>query len=240
MKIAFYILALFGPFFLNAQDKLVKKNNETITCKVLKIGPELIEFQKWSDGPVYSIYSSEVDSILFENGVKEKIKAAQKQASQKPSAGLADPGRHYSGRITTGVPSASRPRNGLNFNLLLLGFDHVSFAYERRGEKFGLRIPVYYNYSDITLGLAINPRLYLNRHPVIQAYFGPEVFVGYNDLYRVAALGTWGNLGISINPIPNLNFSIGIALGHLQFTEVTTPKDDGLIKLPELSFGLNF
>jgi hypothetical protein len=52
------------------QDYINKSNNDSIKCKVLKIGTSEIEYKKWDniDGPTYTIIKSEVRLIRYKNG----------------------------------------------------------------------------------------------------------------------------------------------------------------------------
>lgn len=58
-----------------AQDVIVKKDGSTILSKVIEIGSTEIKYKKFSnqDGPTYSIYKSEIQTINYENGEKENF-----------------------------------------------------------------------------------------------------------------------------------------------------------------------
>lgn len=75
MRYIFFLVLIFFCLSLNAQDLIIKANGEKIPCKVIEITPELIKFNKTSikDGPLFSIYIAEVDTIVFSNGYKEVI-----------------------------------------------------------------------------------------------------------------------------------------------------------------------
>ena len=164
MKYSLIILTLLAPLLLEAQDRLVKMDNTIIECKVIEIGPELIRYKKWTnlDGPTYSVLSNDINSIVFENGEIELIKHTV--PAKVRADGVA---RSLDTEITW-----ERPNNLMNFNMLLLGFNQFSFAFEHRGESVGLRIPFYYNYDRDLIGLGLNPKIYLNKHPSMQIFMG--------------------------------------------------------------------
>ena len=57
----------------NAQDVIVKNDNSTIQCKVLKISNSEIEYKKWTnlDGPIYIVDIEDVLRINYQNGESE-------------------------------------------------------------------------------------------------------------------------------------------------------------------------
>ncbi|MEG2065039.1 MAG: hypothetical protein RRY23_07860 [Alistipes sp.] len=62
-----------------AQDIIIKHNGEEVQSKVVEIGDTQIKYRKFANptGPIYSIASSEVFVVKFENGAKEVITAAE-------------------------------------------------------------------------------------------------------------------------------------------------------------------
>lgn len=59
----------------NAQDLIIKNDNSTIQCKVLKISNSEIEYKKWTnlDGPIYTIDVEDVIRIDYQNGESESF-----------------------------------------------------------------------------------------------------------------------------------------------------------------------
>ena len=59
----------------NAQDLIIKNDNSTIQCKVLKISNSEIEYKKWTnlDGPIYTIDVEDVIRIDYQNGESENF-----------------------------------------------------------------------------------------------------------------------------------------------------------------------
>lgn len=60
---------------VSAQDLILKKNADEIQAKVLKVSDTQIEYKKWDnlDGPIYTIPSSEVFIIKYQNGTKDVV-----------------------------------------------------------------------------------------------------------------------------------------------------------------------
>jgi hypothetical protein len=65
---------MFPLTFLRAQDTLVKRSGERILVKVLEINSSDIRYKRYNnpDGPLYSVYKTEVSYIVFSTGLKEK------------------------------------------------------------------------------------------------------------------------------------------------------------------------
>lgn len=75
-KLLLLCISLFvATAAVQAQDMIVKRNGEEVASKIVEIGDRQIKFRKFSNltGPVYSVASSEVFFIRFENGTKEVI-----------------------------------------------------------------------------------------------------------------------------------------------------------------------
>ncbi|WP_303309959.1 hypothetical protein [Hymenobacter sp. BT730] len=82
----FWLLLLSG--IAQAQDLLVKQNGEEVQVKVMEITPTLITYKRFDnpEGPLISVYKSEVFMIRYANGSKEIITPQQPQ-TQQPAAG---------------------------------------------------------------------------------------------------------------------------------------------------------
>lgn len=74
MKTTMRLMLLLGLFcFVGttfAQDVIVKKDNSTVLCKVIEVSKSEIKYKKWSnqDGPTYSVNTSDIVRINYENG----------------------------------------------------------------------------------------------------------------------------------------------------------------------------
>ena len=71
-----FITVLFCTINIQSQDILKKSNGDELQVKVLKISSESIEYKKWSNqsGPTYTISTSEVVMIKYENGEQDLFK----------------------------------------------------------------------------------------------------------------------------------------------------------------------
>ena len=71
LKCLVVLILVFGFMKISyAQDVIIKNDNSTIECKVLKIGNSEIEYKKWTnlDGPTYVINILDVSNIKYQNG----------------------------------------------------------------------------------------------------------------------------------------------------------------------------
>ncbi len=82
------LLLALCPAFAFGQDLIVKKDGDVIQAKVLKVGTAEVEYKKWNnqDGPLYSIEVSNILSINYENGEKEKFANVSATTAQTASA----------------------------------------------------------------------------------------------------------------------------------------------------------
>lgn len=83
MKQLFVIIFLLCSTNVFAQDVIVKKDGSTILSKVIEIGSIEVKYKKHSnlEGPTYSILKSEIQTINYENGEKEKYNVEPQQQS---------------------------------------------------------------------------------------------------------------------------------------------------------------
>ena len=74
MKRILFLFLTFCAATINAQDVIVKRDGSTILSKVTEIGLNEVKYKKFSNqtGPIYSILKSDILSINYENGEKEK------------------------------------------------------------------------------------------------------------------------------------------------------------------------
>ena len=74
MKRIFFLFLLLSSTLLKAQDVIVTSDGSTIICKVIEVGTSEVKYKKISnlDGPLYSILISDINTINYENGEKER------------------------------------------------------------------------------------------------------------------------------------------------------------------------
>lgn len=72
-KIKLLLMLFLYSVGVSAQDVIVKKNGSTILSKVLEVNIADVKYKKNSnlDGPTYTISTSDILSINYENGEKE-------------------------------------------------------------------------------------------------------------------------------------------------------------------------
>lgn len=88
MKQLLVLSFIVCPALVFAQDVIVKHDGSTILSKVTKIGTTEVEYKKFSNqnGPTYTILTSDILSINYENGEKESFADAAKSAKQEEEA----------------------------------------------------------------------------------------------------------------------------------------------------------
>ncbi|MDP1764568.1 MAG: hypothetical protein Q8L07_11870 [Sediminibacterium sp.] len=130
MKFELLLVLIILPFFASvvAQDKIIKKNDSTILCKIKEVGTDEIKYLQWDDlaGPLFSIERIQVKGILFESG-KEQKNISKMDPLRNPE--------NYIGQSTRAVK--------FDFMAPLLGFSH--FTYEKStgiGKSYELSIGI--------------------------------------------------------------------------------------------------
>ncbi len=68
-------IALMMNFSTNAQDTIVKLNHEMILSKIVEVSTEVVKYKKQDNlsGPVYMINKSEINQIIYKNGMVDKF-----------------------------------------------------------------------------------------------------------------------------------------------------------------------
>lgn len=87
MKRYFFPFLLFVlPVFLPAQDILFLKDGRWIEAKVLEVQPEVVKYKlfDFQDGPLYTVYKSEVRKIQYENGRVEWFVPEEERPAAPP------------------------------------------------------------------------------------------------------------------------------------------------------------
>ena len=74
-RILLTIVCLSIVIIANGQDRMVLKNADELSIKVVNISPETITYKKWDnlEGPTYMVNKSEVLFISYQNGTKESF-----------------------------------------------------------------------------------------------------------------------------------------------------------------------
>lgn len=100
MKQLVLALTLFCILSAEAQDTLIYKNAVKMVVVLKEISQNEIRYQKYElpDGPVYVINKSDIDKIIYKNGMVEKIQPGYVPVTQA-AATVTLQGTPYSGKI---------------------------------------------------------------------------------------------------------------------------------------------
>lgn len=81
------LLVVLCSLTASAQDVIVKKTGDAVSCRVVEVGKSVVVYKLWSDleGENYAMSLSEVASIRFENGEKQDFTAVAAPATPVPS-----------------------------------------------------------------------------------------------------------------------------------------------------------
>jgi hypothetical protein len=185
----FFIAVIFCGV-IQAQDKIYRTHSKAIEAKIVEVGTRQIKYTRADipNGPVYTMSESEIDSIVYSNGVVDQLREVGGRANKHEN-----------------IPQL----NTWNFDLLGFAFLSVSQAYERRlkNGKIGFRVPLYIGFTNtliagmgtftplegvyyansnnyyytrsFSVATGFNPRFYLFKHRKVRAFAGPEVDMGY-------------------------------------------------------------
>lgn len=81
------LLVVLCSLTASAQDVIVKKTGDAVSCRVVEVGKSVVVYKLWSDleGENYAMSLSEVASIRFENGEKQDFTAVAAPVTPVPS-----------------------------------------------------------------------------------------------------------------------------------------------------------
>jgi len=167
-----------------AQDKIIKKNNETISCKIVEIGIEEIKYEdpELSDGPVISILISNVKKVVLSSGriieFKDPLTDPESYIEDKKRAlkihFLSPLVEHLSFSYEKSLKPGRSLETGLG--LIGVGFDTDPQVKSRglrleAGYKF-MRTPDFYQaknkYSHILKGSYVKPQVLISAYNITQ------------------------------------------------------------------------
>jgi hypothetical protein len=228
-----------------SQDKVYMTKGKVLNGKVTEVAPNQIKMllNVRPDGPVYVIYTKDIDSIVYSNGLKDEMQGAIRKRELKEN-----------------IPEL----NTWTFDLLGFTFLSVSQSYERRLKNgwLGFRVPLYIGFEGgsiagvgtftpgegvfypasngvtggFSIATGINPKFYFFDRRIVRVFAGPEVTIGYseatdysynnsyyNNFYTYPGLNRNGTVaalikaGLSINPIDKFNITIdgGAGIGDI-------------------------
>lgn len=77
-KLFFMLVVLCTVFSSFAQDVIVKKNGETVVCRIIKNNSSEVIYKKWDDlnGSNYILNRTDITYINYENGKRENLSSS--------------------------------------------------------------------------------------------------------------------------------------------------------------------
>lgn len=228
-----YLMILFVPIGMSAQDVIVKKDGSTIMSKVIEVGTSEVKYKKWTNqsGPTYVIAIGDLLAINYENGDKDTFDAVD----NTPVTGKArllpvladhrnndlialynrtyEPGPKIKGKgkeagevlVIFGVTQSSKMSN-----------KDIEMTFESKiiqGPKFYLTAPVFY----VTLKNKSSRTLYIDRGNCFRINPSGEYLCYYSPTEQttVTSGGTTG-MGLSLGSVADV-LNIGGAVGTLAY-----------------------
>ena len=130
MKKILLLLMLLSTTMVNAQDVIVLKDGSTILSKVTDVSSSEVKYKKHSnaDGPTYTIPSSTIQVINYENGERESFD--KKEIKTSESKRFSEPISNTNSIYVQWNPSKYVPNQG----------DSYSFTGFTIGYSYGLNI----------------------------------------------------------------------------------------------------
>lgn len=159
MKRIFIFVLLLAANSVVAQDIITKTNAEEVRAKVVKIGPDEIEYKLWDniDGPVYVIRKNDVFTIKYQNGTRDIITSLGEIERRKKIYERLVESPKYQGEIAFGY--------GLGLN---------PYGIETRDKVV----------FETTHGIRILPYLYTGLGVACNYYYPEILRVVYDDYYE--------------------------------------------------------
>ncbi len=233
-----------------AQDKVYMTQGKVLDGKVTEVAPYQIKLllNVRPDGPVYVVYTSDIDSIVYQNGITDIMRGLIRKKELKEN-----------------IPQL----NTWTFDLLGFTFLSVSQSYERRLKSglVGFRVPLYVGFiggsiagvgtftpgagisptrqygsasGGFSIATGVNPKIYLFNRRVVRAFVGPEVTIGYSEAnyydynYNNYYNYNTGNYSYSSNSFVNRNGTVtaiiktGLSLNPLDKFNITIDGGAGI------------
>lgn len=191
------LLALFVCSLAYANDIIILKNSTKIEAVITEVSDETVKYHKVSnpDGPIFVTKTSEISSILYDNGEVQVFNAETPQPEPAPQPQRASKlynsgrGAHFQGMADLGLDFAP---------LYVSDYGYVFFVGPNIDFTFGARIRDY-----IFVGGGIGFFTLLD---------APDTF--YNLVGAMHA-NVRGYLPVSETTMPYLDFALGMNLGVL-------------------------
>ena len=217
--ISLCIVMLFGMFMsIHAQDVIIKKNGEELKTKVMEVSSDEIKYKMWDyqDGPLYTISTSEIFMIKYQNGNKDVMSDATYTGSSKKGKAASVRYPRYRGELNFGYAL------GLGDN----GLDRVVF--------------------ETVHGSKINQYAFVGIGTGFHAYRGLASFEGYGieEVWGMTVpifLDLKGFYPVSDDFSPYIDLGLGASVGVMEIDGTGFLANVGVgINYKKLNVGLNF
>lgn len=183
MKKSFMSLIVFFAANTFAQDIIVKKDGSTIMSKVLEIGTSEIKYKKFSNkqGPTYTIATTDVMAINYENGEKEDFQKTKEENTIS---------QEINSKETSTETIVEQKANTKEIRLDI-------------GTEIPLQNINYVKAADLSIGQSVNFRVSrdIKVDNVVLIPYGTTVKGFVYQAKKSSSFGTKGKLGIRIDKI---------------------------------------
>ena len=202
----FLIIGLAGF----SQDKIYKKNQDVIVCKIVELGEEYVKYtQEDTDDLIFSIDIARIEKIVFASG-KEKIYADKitdpelyyGQSKNAFKVGLFSP---VTGALSFGYERSLKPGASLDGSVGLIGVGFASTndnsargAYLDAGYKF-IVTPNYHTagmrYGHLLRGFYFKPKVSISTYGRDFYFYNSQSGMRTSERHQVAAAAFMLDLG---------------------------------------------
>ncbi len=229
----FFLLLLVAPQVINAQDQIIKRNQEVISCKIKEIGSAEIKYTMTDYSPdvIFSIEKDKVSKVIFEDGKELTFNVSMTDPGnyegQHKNAVKADFIAPLTGNFTISYERSLKVSRSIEATLGIIGLgidpndNNPAGVFTKFGYKF-IKDPDFYlqgmRYAHILKGGYFKPEI------AIAAYSrdfeeydytkppGQEYFVERKDIFSVALLLNFGKQWVVDNSFL-VDFYSGIGYG---------------------------
>jgi hypothetical protein len=190
-------LFLMGPVLVLGQDIVIKRNNDTIHCKVIEIGMDQIKYSlpEYPEGLSFSIDKNNVRTIVFSNGKEmmfhEEMTDPENYSENRKNAIKIDFISPLTGNTTLGFEHSLKPGRSIEAALGIIGMgitddsDPVG-AFVKMGYKF-IKTPDFYlrgmRYAHILKGGYVRPEIQLGYYNKKQEIYNRDYSNGYYESF---------------------------------------------------------
>jgi hypothetical protein len=187
------ILFLIG-LTAHSQDLIIKKNNDTLNCKVKEVAMDEIKYSlpDFPSDVLFSIDKDAVQKVVFVNGqeliIKTEMTNPENYVDNKKNAIKIDFLSPLTGNTTFGYERSIKPGRGLEATLGIIGLGTDPGDYDPRGAfvKFGMKFiksPDFYlrgmRYAHILKGAYIKPEIQFGYYSRLNDVFYEDPYYGY-------------------------------------------------------------